>query len=156
MLDGCCGVGSIPRQSRLDLRGSEGRTRSRESREEPVYRLRPDFFRSNFAICRHGAIAMWPARFTAFTRNIHWLSSFTAASVTTTKRFGFLGHPTLVPVRPRSRLRSRCYHSGAISRLASHRPGSMGSQEVSPRMPCEADIGDPYHWAVAQGAKPQP
>ena len=41
-LDGCGGVGSIPRQPRLHLRGSEAGTGRREPREKPVYRLRPD------------------------------------------------------------------------------------------------------------------
>ena len=70
-LDGCGVVGSIRRQPRLRLRGIKARTGRRESREKPVYRLRPDFFGAWFSICRHGAIAMWPARFSAFTRNVH-------------------------------------------------------------------------------------
>ena len=64
-------LGPYRRHPRLHLRGSKARTARREPCEEPVYRLRPDFFRPNFACCRHGAIAMWPARFAAFTRNVH-------------------------------------------------------------------------------------
>ena len=75
-LDGCGVVGSIGRQPRLHLCGIKARRGRRQSSEKPVCRLLPDFFRAKFAICGvHGAIAMWPAHFSTFTRNFHWLSN---------------------------------------------------------------------------------